>query len=50
MNAEVAESPDDFLPPAVGTDFGRVFTEALTPGTTAEKILADLTAAYAALK
>jgi multiple sugar transport system substrate-binding protein len=48
--AEVAETPDLYLPPAVGTDFGRVFTEALAPGTTAEKILADLTAAYAAAK
>jgi multiple sugar transport system substrate-binding protein len=48
--AEVAETPDFYLPPAVATDFGRVFTEALTPGTTSEKILADLTAAYAAAK
>jgi multiple sugar transport system substrate-binding protein len=48
--AEVAETPDLYLPPSVGTDFGRVFTEALTPGTTADKILADLTAAYAAAK
>jgi len=48
--AEVAETPDFYLPPTVGTDFGRVFTEALTPGTTAEKILADLTAAYKAAK
>jgi hypothetical protein len=37
-------------PPAVGTDFGRVTQEAFAPGTTAEKILADLTAAYAAIK
>jgi multiple sugar transport system substrate-binding protein len=48
--AEVAETPDFYLPPAVGTDFGRIFTEALIPGTTAQKILADLTAAYKADK
>jgi multiple sugar transport system substrate-binding protein len=48
--AEVAETPDLYMPPAVGTDFGRVFTEALTPGTTADKILKDLTAAFAAAK
>ena len=48
--AEVAETPDFFLPPAVATDFGRVSTEAFTPGTTADKLLADLKAAYAALK
>jgi len=48
--AEVAETPDFYLPPAVGTDFGRIFTEALIPGTTAKKILADLTAAYIADK
>jgi multiple sugar transport system substrate-binding protein len=48
--AEVAETPDFYLPPAVATDFGRVSQEAFTPGTTAEKILADLAAAYAAAK
>jgi multiple sugar transport system substrate-binding protein len=48
--AEVAETPDFYLPPAVATDFGRVSSEAFTPGTTADKILADLKAAYAALK
>jgi multiple sugar transport system substrate-binding protein len=48
--AEVAETPDFFLPPAVATDFGRVSSEAFTPGTTADKILTDLKAAYAALK
>jgi multiple sugar transport system substrate-binding protein len=46
MKAEVAQSPDDFLPPAIASDFGRVFTDALTPGTTAEKILSELTAIY----
>jgi multiple sugar transport system substrate-binding protein len=50
LPAEVAMTPDDFLPPAVATDFGRVSQEAFSPGTTAEKILADLTAAYAAIK
>jgi len=49
-NAEVAMQPDLFLPPEVNSDFTRVSTEAFTPGTTAEKILADLTAAYAAIK
>jgi len=41
---------DTILPPAVGTDMGRITQEAFSPGTTAEKILADLTAAYAAIK
>jgi len=48
--AEVAETPDFYLPPAVATDFGRVSQEAFTPGITADKILADLKAAYAAAK
>ena len=43
-------TPDDYLPREVATDFGRISQEAFTPGTTAEKILADLTAAYAAIK
>jgi multiple sugar transport system substrate-binding protein len=50
LAAEVAMTPDDYLPPEVATDFGRISQEAFTPGTTAEKILADLTAAYAAIK
>jgi multiple sugar transport system substrate-binding protein len=50
LPAEVAMTPDDYLPPAVGTDFTRISQEAFAPGTTAEKILADLTAAYAAIK
>jgi multiple sugar transport system substrate-binding protein len=50
MPAEVAMTPDDYRPPAVGTDFSRISQEAFAPGTTAEKILADLTAAYEAIK
>ena len=41
---------DTITPAAVGTDMGRITQEAFAPGTTAEKILADLTAAYAAIK
>ncbi len=48
--AEVAETPDFYLPPTVATDFGRVSQEAFTAGITADKILADLKAAYAAIK
>ena len=50
MPAEVAMTPDDFMPPKVQPDFARVSQEAFTPGTTAEKILADLTALYEANK
>jgi multiple sugar transport system substrate-binding protein len=41
---------DTITPAAVGTDMGRITQEAFASGTTAEKILADLTAAYAAIK
>jgi multiple sugar transport system substrate-binding protein len=41
---------DTVIPAAVGTDMGRITQEAFAPGTSAEKILADLTAAYAAIK
>lgn len=41
---------DTITPAAVGTDMGRITQEAFAPGITAEKILADLTAAYAAIK
>ena len=50
LNAEVVAISDGYMPGAVATDFGRITQEAFSPGTTAEKILADLTAAYAALK
>ncbi|HTZ00364.1 MAG TPA: extracellular solute-binding protein [Rhodocyclaceae bacterium] len=50
MQAEVAETPDLYLPAKVGTDFARISQEAFTPGTSADKILADLTDAYKALK
>jgi hypothetical protein len=41
---------DAIIPPEVTSDVDRVLQEAFAPGTTAEKILADLTAAYAAIK
>jgi multiple sugar transport system substrate-binding protein len=50
VNAEVVAISDPYMPGAVKTDFARITQEAFTPGTTAEKILADLTAAYAAIK
>jgi multiple sugar transport system substrate-binding protein len=50
LNAEVVAISDGYMPGAVKTDFARITQEAFTPGTTAEKILADLTAAYKAIK
>ncbi len=50
MPAEVAMTPDALCLPKVQPDFARVSQEAFTPGTTAEKILADLTALYEANK
>lgn len=50
LNAEVVMISDSYMPGAVKTDFARITQEAFTPGTTAEKILADLTAAYQAIK
>ena len=50
MPAEVAMTPDNYMPPKVQPDFARISQEAFTPGTTAEKILADLTALYEANK
>ena len=50
MNAEVVTISDPYMPGAVKTDFARITQEAFTSGTTAEKLLADLTAAYAAIK
>jgi multiple sugar transport system substrate-binding protein len=50
VNAEVVAISDPYMPGAVKTDFARITQEAFTPGTTAEKLLADLTAAYAAIK
>ena len=50
MEAEVVFISDTYMPGAVTTDFGRITQEAFAPGTTAEKILADLAAAYAAIK
>jgi multiple sugar transport system substrate-binding protein len=43
-------TPDTWAPPAVGTDYARIQQEAFAPGTTADKILADLKTAYAAAK
>lgn len=50
MQVEVAKTPDFFLPPKVQPNFATISQEAFTPGTTAEKILADLTALYQANK
>jgi multiple sugar transport system substrate-binding protein len=50
MPAEVAETPDLFLPAKVQPDMARISQEAFTPGTPADKILADLTALYQANK
>ena len=50
LPAEVAETPDLYLPAKVQPDMARISQEAFAPGTTAEKILADLTALYAANK
>lgn len=47
---DTPDSPDLYQPAAVATDYGRVTQEAFGPGVTADKILADLTAAYAAAK
>ncbi len=48
MPVEVAMTPDNYMPPAIQPDFGRITQEAFTPGVTAEKILADLAALYKA--
>jgi len=48
LPAEVAMTPDLYMPTKVQPDFGRISQEAFTPGTTAEKILEDLTALYQA--
>ena len=50
MKVEVAETPDFFLPAKVQPNFAAVSQLAFTPGSTAEKILADLTALYQANK
>ncbi len=50
MQAEVVFISDTYMPGAVTTDFARITQEAFAPGTTADKLLADLTAAYAAIK
>jgi len=50
LNAEVAETPDLYMPAKVQADFGRVTQEAFAPGTTADKIIADMTALYEAAK
>ena len=46
FNVEVAKTPDFFLPPKVQPNFAAISQEAFTMGTTAEKILADLTTLY----
>jgi len=46
MPAEVAMTPDDYMPPAIQPDYARISQEAFTSGTTPEKILTDLKALY----
>ncbi len=50
MNVEVAETPDFFLPAKVQPNLQNVTQEAFTMGVSADKILADLTALWAANK
>jgi len=50
MSAEVAIQPDLTMPGELRPDYLRITQEAFTPGTTAEKILADLTALYQTIK
>jgi multiple sugar transport system substrate-binding protein len=50
LPAEVAITPDLLLPTKVQPDMAKISQEAFTPGTSADKILADLTALYAADK
>jgi multiple sugar transport system substrate-binding protein len=50
MDAEVVFILDSYAPGAVMTDLNRITQEAFAPGMTADQILAELTAAYAAIK
>jgi len=50
MDAEVVFILDSYVPGAVTTDLNRITQEAFAPGMTANQILAELTAAYAAIK
>jgi multiple sugar transport system substrate-binding protein len=50
LPAEVAITPDLLLPTKVQTPLALISQEAFTPGNSADKILADLTALYAANK
>jgi multiple sugar transport system substrate-binding protein len=50
LPAEVAIQPDLLLPTKVQADLAKITQEAFTPGTSADKILADLTALWAAAK
>jgi hypothetical protein len=52
MPVEVAMTPDDYYPPKVQAELGtgKISQLAFTPGTTAEQILAELTALYEANK
>jgi len=49
MPAEIAETPDMYMPPAVFAVFGPITQKAFTPDVTSEEILAELVAAYAAV-
>lgn len=50
MDAEVVFILDSYAPGAVRTDLARITQEAFAPGMTADQILAELTAAYEAIK
>ncbi len=50
MQADVVFISDTYRPGAVAGDFARITQEAFGPGMTAEQILAELTAAYEAIK
>jgi multiple sugar transport system substrate-binding protein len=50
LPAEIAIQPDLLLPTKVQADLAKVTQEAFTPGTSADKILADLTALWIADK
>jgi multiple sugar transport system substrate-binding protein len=50
LDADVVAISDSYMPGAVKTDFARITQEAFTKGTSAEKLLADLQAAYDAIK
>lgn len=48
LDVDIVPTQDLIVPPKVAPEFERITKEAYIPGTTAEQILADLTAAYEA--